>query len=104
MGGSQSTSGVKSRDTHVTVQCVPLSSASFRSFIITKFVETPDKWSFINWQMYMRSISWQAMLKVKKKSDKQWQRLDQVRKSDERATNEKEVQAKHALKNRAYRV
>ena len=52
----------------------------------------------------MRSIYWQAMLKVKKKSDKQWQRLDKVRKRDERATNEKEVQPKHVLKNSAYRV
>ena len=49
------------------------------------------KQSFINWQMYMRSIYWQAMPKVKKKSDKQRQRLDKVRKKDERATNEKEV-------------
>ena len=42
MGGSPSTSGVKSRDTHVTVQCVRLSSASFQSFITSKFVEIPD--------------------------------------------------------------
>ena len=52
----------------------------------------------------MRSIYWQAMPKVKKKSDKQRQRLYKVRKRYERATNEKEVQAKHTLKNRAYRV
>ena len=52
---------------------------------------------FINWQMYMRSIYWQAMQKVKKKSDKQRQRLDKVRKKDERATNEKEVQAKTCI-------
>ena len=38
----QSTSCVKSRDTHVTVQCVQLSSASFQSFITSKFVEIPD--------------------------------------------------------------
>ena len=38
----------------------------------------------------MISIYWQAMPKVKKKSDKQRQRLDKVRKRDERATNEKE--------------
>ena len=38
------------------------------------------------------------MPKVKKESDKQRQRLDKVRKRDERTTNEKEVQAKHALK------
>ena len=49
------------------------------------------KQSFINWQMYMRSIYWQAMPKVKKKSDKQRQILDNVRKRDERATNEKEA-------------
>ena len=36
-------SGVKSRDTHVTVQCVRLTSASFQSFITLKFVEIPDK-------------------------------------------------------------
>ena len=54
--------------------------------------------------MYMRSIYWQAMPKVKKKSDKQRQGLYKVRKRYERATNEKEVQAKHALKNRVYRV
>ena len=42
--------------------------------------------------MYMRSIYWQAMPKVKKKSDKQRQRLYKVRKRYERATNEKEVQ------------
>ena len=36
-------SGVKSRDTHVTVQCVRLSSASFQSFITSKFVEIHDK-------------------------------------------------------------
>ena len=52
----------------------------------------------------MRWIYWQAMPKVKKKSDKQRQRLDKVRKRDKRATNEKEVQAKHVLKNRAYQV
>ena len=54
----------------------------------------------------MRSIYGQAMPKVKKKSDKQRQRLYKVCKRDESATNEKEVQlqAKHALKNRAYRV
>ena len=67
------------------------------------------KRSFTNWQMYMRSIYWQPMPKVKKKSVKQRQWLDKVRKRDERATNEKEIQgvqlqAKHALKNRAYRV
>ena len=39
----------------------------------------------------MRSTYWQAMPKVKKKSVKQRQRLDKVRKRDERATNEKEV-------------
>ena len=39
-----------------------------------------------------------------KKSDKQRQRLYKVRKRYERATNEKEVQAKHALKNRACQV
>ena len=38
----------------------------------------------------MISVYWQAMPKVKKKSDKQRQRLDKVRKRDERATNEKE--------------
>ena len=43
MGGSQSTSGVKSRDTHVTIQCVRLSSASFQSYISSKFVKIPDK-------------------------------------------------------------
>ena len=42
--------------------------------------------------MYMRSIYWQAMPKVKKESDKQRQRLYKVRKRYERATNEKEVQ------------
>ena len=36
-------SGVKSRDTHVTIQCVRLSSASFQSFITSKFVKIPDK-------------------------------------------------------------
>ena len=36
-------SGVKSRETHVTVQCVRLSSASFQSFIASKFVGIPDK-------------------------------------------------------------
>ena len=38
-------SGVKSRDTHVTVtiQYVRLSSASFQSYITLKFVEIPDK-------------------------------------------------------------
>ena len=54
--------------------------------------------------MYMRSIYWQAMPKVKKKSDKQRQRLYKVCKIYERATNVKEVQAKHALENRANRV
>ena len=49
------------------------------------------KRSFINWQMHMRSIYWQAMPKVKKKNDKQRQRLDKVRKRDDRATNEKAV-------------
>ena len=39
----------------------------------------------------MRSIYWQAMPKVTKKSDKQRQRFYNVRKRDERATNEKEV-------------
>ena len=39
----------------------------------------------------MRSIYWQAMPKVKKKSDKQRQRLDKVRKRDDRATDEKAV-------------
>ena len=39
----------------------------------------------------MRSIYWQAMPKVKKKSDKQRQRLDKVPKRDDRATNEKAV-------------
>ena len=39
----------------------------------------------------MRSINWQAMAKVKKKNDKQRQRLDKVRKRDDRATNEKAV-------------
>ena len=42
------------------------------------------KRSFINWHMYMRSIYWQAMPKVKKKSHKQRQRLDKIRKRDER--------------------
>ena len=47
--------------------------------------------------MYIWSIYWQAIPKVKKKSDKQQQRLDKVRKRDERATIEKiEVQAKCA--------
>ena len=41
--------------------------------------------------MYMISINWEVMPKVKKKSDKQRQRLDKVRKRDERATNESEV-------------
>ena len=63
-----------------------------------------EKLSFMNWQTYMRSIYWQAMPKVKKESDKQRQRLYKVRKRYEKATNKKEVQAKHALKNRAYRV
>ena len=39
----------------------------------------------------MRSTYWQAMPKVKKKNDKQRQRLDKVRKRDDRATNEKAV-------------
>ena len=39
----------------------------------------------------MRSIYWQAMAKVKKKSDKQRQRLDKVPKRDDRATNKKAV-------------
>ena len=43
MGSSQSTSGIKSRDTHVTIQCVRLSPASFQSYITSKFVEIPDK-------------------------------------------------------------
>ena len=37
----------------------------------------------------MRSIYWQAMPKVKKKGDKQQQKLDKIRKRDHRATNEK---------------
>ena len=76
----------------------------FKASSLRNLLKFLTKRSFINWQMYMRSIYWQAMPKVKKKSDKQWQRLDKVRKRDERATNEKEAQAKHALKNRAYRV
>ena len=39
----------------------------------------------------MRSIYWQAMPKVKKKNDKQRQRLDKVHKRDDRATNDKAV-------------
>ena len=39
----------------------------------------------------MRSFYWQAMPKVKKKSDKQRQKLVKVRKRDDRATNEKAV-------------
>ena len=46
----------------------------------------------------MRSIYWQAMPKVKKKSDKQRQRLDKVRKRDERATNEKERRYKQNMR------
>ena len=41
--------------------------------------------------MHRRSIYWQAMPKVMKKSDKQWQRFYKVCKRDERATNEKAV-------------
>ena len=43
MGGNQSTSGVKSRATHVTTQCVLLSLAGFQSYITSKFIEIPDK-------------------------------------------------------------
>ena len=75
----------------MTIQCVQLSSASFQSYIAWKFVENTDKRSFINWQVHMRSIYWQAMPKVKKKSDEQRQRLDKVRKRDDRATNKKAV-------------
>ena len=45
----------------------------------------------------MRSIYWQAMLKVKKKSDKQRQRLDKIRERDERATDEKEKRYKQNI-------
>ena len=76
----------------------------FKASSLRNLLKFLIEWSFMNWQMYMRSIYWQAMPKVKKKSDKQRQRLYKVRKRYERATNEKEVQAKHALENRAYRV
>ena len=81
----------------------------FKASLCRNLLKFLIKRSFINWQIYMRSIYWQSMPKVKKKSDKQRQRLDKVRKRDERATNEKEVQglqlqAKHTLKNRAYWV
>ena len=46
----------------------------------------------------MRLIYWQAMQKVKKKSDKQWQRLDNFFKRDERATNEKEKRYKQNMR------
>ena len=55
---------------------------------LSKFL---TKLSFISWQLYMKSIKWELMPKVKKKSDKQRQRLDKSRKRDERATNESEV-------------
>ena len=49
----------------------------------------------------MGSIYWQAMPKVKKKkSDKQRQRLDKVRKRDERATNEKGVRVRVRVKSK----
>ena len=44
----------------------------------------------INWQIYMKSIYWQVMPKVKKKLTNS-DRDCNVRKRDERATNEKEV-------------
>ena len=76
----------------------------FKASSLRNLLKFLIEWSFMNWQMYMRSIYWQAMPKVKKNSHKQRQRLYKVRKRYERATNEKEVQAKHALKYRAYRV
>ena len=76
----------------------------FKASSLRNLLKFLIKWSFMNWQMYMRSIYWQAMPTVKKKNDKQRQRLYKVGKRYERATNEKEVQAKHVLKNRAYRV
>ena len=76
----------------------------FKASSLRNLLKFLIKWSFMNWKMYMRSIYWQAMPKVKKKGDKQRQGLYKVCKRYERATNKKEVQAKHALKNRAYRV
>ena len=46
----------------------------------------------------MRSIYWQAMLKVKKKSDKQRQKIDKVRKRNEMATNENEKKYKQNMR------
>ena len=63
----------------------------FKASSLRNLLKFLIKRSFINWQMYMRSIYWQAMLKVKKESDKQRQILDNVRKRDQRATNGKEV-------------
>ena len=65
------------------------------------------KRSFINWQMYMRSIRWQAMPKVKKKSDKQRQRLDKKFVKEMRG-RQMRIRYKYKQnmrwKNRAYRV
>ena len=63
----------------------------FKASPIRNLLKFLIKRSFINWQMYMRSIYWQAMPKFQKKSDKQRQILDKVRKRDERATNEKKA-------------
>ena len=85
------TANLRTASNHVTPMWqsnVSNSSVSFQSFTTSKFVEIPDK--TIVWQMYMRSIYWKAMPKVKK-SDKQWQILNKVRKRDEWATNEKEA-------------
>ena len=69
----------------------------FKASSLQNLLKFLIKWSFMNWQLYMRLIYWQAMPKVKKKSDKQRQRFYKVRKRYERATNEKEVQVKYAL-------
>ena len=76
----------------------------FKASSLRNLLKFLIKWSFMNWQMYMRSIYWQAMPKVKKKNNKQRQRLYKVGKRYERVTNEEEVQAKHVFENRAYRV
>ena len=64
-----------------------------KSFPISSLQNLRNFWQndrFIRWHVEIKSINWQAMSKVKKKSHKQRheQRLDKVRKRDERATND----------------
>ena len=69
------------------VQYVGLSSGSFQSFITEKFVEITDKTIFDKLTNIHTIDLLKVMPKVKKKSDKQQQRLYKVRKRDERVAD-----------------